>query len=191
MKNRKLSKRVSKAEWLEKALKILETEGIDYVKIERLSKELNVSRSGFYWHFENRQALINEMIKYWGDEFTSVVTSNKKLLKLNPRERLHKTMKMIIENNLTQLELPMRACAETDPFAKRLVNKVYQMRLEFIRSTLSEMGFEGEDLEMRTHLFVCYHSWEGNMFMNLSKAKRLRWLKLRLELICTSSAISN
>jgi AcrR family transcriptional regulator len=191
MKNQKLSKRVSKADWLEKALEILETEGIDYVKIERLSKELNVSRSGFYWHFENRQALINEMIKYWGNEFTSVVTSNKKLLTLYPKERLYRTIKIIIENNLTQLELPMRACAETDPVAKKLVNQVYQMRLEFIRSTLTEMGFEGEDLEMRTHLFVCYHTWEGNMFMNLSKAKRLRWLKLRLELICTPSAISN
>jgi AcrR family transcriptional regulator len=176
MKNQKLSKRVSKADWLEKALEILETEGIDYVKIERLSKELNVSRSGFYWHFENRQALINEMIKYWGNEFTSVVTSNKKLLTLYPKERLYRTIKIIIENNLTQLELPMRACAETDPVAKKLVNQVYQMRLEFIRSTLTEMGFEGEDLEMRTHL---------------SKAKRLRWLKLRLELICTPSAISN
>jgi AcrR family transcriptional regulator len=191
MKNQKLSKRVSKADWLEKALEILETEGIDYVKIERLSKELNVSRSGFYWPFENRQALINEMIKYWGNEFTSVVTSNKKLLTLYPKERLYRTIKFIIENNLTQLELPMRACAETDPVAKKLVNQVYQMRLEFIRSTLTEMGFEGEDLEMRTHLFVCYHTWEGNMFMNLSKAKRLRWLKLRLELICTPSAISN
>jgi len=188
MKNKKSKKRVSQADWLEKALEILEIESLDEVKIDRLAKELNVSRSGFYWHFDNRQALINAMIKYWGNEFTSVVTSNKKLFSLSPRERLYKTMKMIIENNLTQLELPMRACAETDPVAKKLVNQVYQMRLEFIRSTLSEMGFGGEDLEMRTHLFVCYHTWEGNMFTNLSKAKRLRWLKLRLEMLCTPSS---
>ena len=70
------------------------------------------------------------------------------------------------------------ACAETDPVTKKLVNQVYRMRLELIRSTLSEKGFKGDDLEMRAHLFICYHTWERNMFMNLSKAKRLRCLKL-------------
>lgn len=177
-------KRISRANWLEKALEILERDGIDEVKINRLAKELKVSRSGFYWHFESRQALVNAMVELWGTEFTTVVTSNKKLLNLKPKKRLYKTVKMIIENNLTRLELPMLACAETDLVANKLVNRVYRMRLDFIRSAFSEMGFEGEDLEMRTHLFVCYHTWEGNMFRNLSKARRLRWLKLRLEILC-------
>ncbi len=179
------SKRISKANWLEKALEILALDGIEEVKINRLAKELKVSRSGFYWHFENRQGLINAMIKFWGTEFTEVVTSNKKLLSYEPKKRLYRTMRMIVEHNLTQLELPMLACAQTDPIANKLVNRVYQMRIDFFRSALSEMGFEGEDLEMRCYLFTCYHTWEGNMFRNLlSKAKRLKWLKMRLEMLC-------
>ena len=93
---------------------------------------------------------------------------------------------MILENNLTRYEVPMRACAEMDPATTELVNRTYQKRVDFIRSTFSDLGFEGEDLEMRTHLFVCYHTWEGAMFMNLSKAKRSKWLKLRVELLCSS-----
>ena len=49
--------RISKAEWLEAAMSVLETEGINAVKIERLAKVLKTSRSGFYWHFQDRSAL--------------------------------------------------------------------------------------------------------------------------------------
>lgn len=186
MTDRKKRNRVSKADWLEKALEVLENDGLDEVKIDRLARELKVSRSGFYWHFENRQALIRAMIEYWGTEFTSVVSTNRKLLNVSPKERLYRIMKMILEHNLIRYELPMRACAEMDPVAKELVNRIYQERLDYLRSTFSEMGFEGEDLEMRTHLFVCYHMWEGVTFMNLSKAKRSKWLKMRVELLCSS-----
>jgi len=186
MTDKKTNTRVSKADWLEKALEVLESDGIDGVKVERLASELKVSRSGFYWHFENRQALIRAMIEYWGAEFTSVVTSNKKILSAGPKERLYRTMKMIQENNLTRFDLPMRTGAEKDPVAMELINGIYQQRLDFIRSAFSDMGFEGDELEMRTRLFVCYHTWEEPMFGNLSKASRSKWIKWRLELFCSS-----
>ena len=64
MTKKKISKRISKAEWLEQGLEILEKEGIDAVKIERLAKELATSRSGFYWHFIDRNNLLQEILKY-------------------------------------------------------------------------------------------------------------------------------
>jgi AcrR family transcriptional regulator len=178
-------KRVSKADWLEKALDVLEIDGINEVKIERLARELNISKSGFYWHFKDRKDLIRTMISYWEEEFTSVVTSNSAILNASPKERIYLTMKMILENNLTRLELPMRFSAEKDPIAWELLNRVYQIRLNFFRSALSEMGFEGEDLEMRIHLLTCYHTWEGVMFRDLPNNSRAKWIKLRLDLICS------
>jgi AcrR family transcriptional regulator len=183
--------RVSKADWLEKALDVLESNGIDEVKIERLARELNISKSGFYWHFKDRKDLIRAMITYWEEEFTSVVTSNSEVLNTVPRERIYLTMKMILENNLTRLELPMRSSAETDPVAWEMISRVYQIRVDFFRSALSEMGFEGEDLEMRIHLLTCYHTWEGVMFRDISKDRRSKWLKLRLDLICAPPNKSN
>jgi AcrR family transcriptional regulator len=183
--------RVSKADWLEKALDVLESNGIDEVKIERLARELNISKSGFYWHFKDRKELIRSMITYWEQEFTSVVTSNSEVLNAAPRERIYMTMKMILENNLTRLELPMRSSAETDPVAWEMISRVYQVRVDFFRTALSEMGFEGEDLEMRIHLLTCYHTWEGVMFRDISKDRLAKWLKLRLDLICSPPNKSN
>lgn len=184
MSDLKPRKRISRADWLERALKVLEKDGADEVKIDRLARELKVARSGFYWHFEDRQALIRAMIEYWGDEFTAVVTSNRSILSGNPRQRLMGTMKMIVKNDLTRYEIPMRAFAEKDPVARKLVDRIYRRRLEFTRTAFSDMGFRGDELEMRTHLFVCYHAWEGPMFRNLSKADRTKWIRKRLDLLC-------
>jgi AcrR family transcriptional regulator len=185
MTKRAKKKRVSKADWLEKALDILEIDGINEVKIERLARELNISKSGFYWHFKDRKDLIRTMITYWGEEFTSVVTSNNEILNASPKERIYLAIKMILEINLTRLELPMRFSAEKDHTAWELLNRVYQTRLNFFRSALSEIGFEGEDLEMRIHLITCYHTWEGVMFRDLPNNSRAKWIKLQLDLICS------
>ena len=182
--DKKTTNRVSKNDWLARALEALERDGIDSVKIDHLAKELGVSRSGFYWHFKNRQELIRAMVKYWGEEYTSVVMANSKVLNAKPKQRLYNVMEMILENDLTRLDLQMRIVAEKDPVAWEIVDQVYQKRLVFLRSAFSELGFEGEELEMRTHLFVCYHTWEGVMFRDLSKASRAKWLKLRLDMIC-------
>ena len=180
-KNNKV--RVSKAEWLEKALDILEEDGLEEVKVDRLAKELKVSRSGFYWHFENRQALLRAMLEYWEEEFTTVVTANSAVLKSNPRDRIYKTMKMILESNLTRMELAMRASAEKDPLAMEILNRVYQKRLDFLRAAFAELGFEGNDLEMRAHLFVCYHTWEAPMFREVTRKRRRELIPKRIELL--------
>lgn len=184
MENQK-KKRVSKADWLEKALDVLEKDGLEAVKIDRLAKELKVSRSGFYWHFEDRNLLIRAMAKYWEDEFTRVVTARKQLLEGAPKERLYNIMKAVLEENLTLFELPMRAAAEKDPDVWETVDRAYQMRLDFLRPIFSELGFEGDDLEMRVHLFLCYQTWEESMFRELSKERRSKWLRLRVELLCS------
>ena len=186
MTNTVSKKRVSKSEWLEKALDMLEQRGLEAVKIESIAKALKTSRSGFYWHFKDRGELIRAMAEYWEEEFTNVVTSNKLVAKAEPRERLYIIMKMVLENNLARLDFPMRIAAEEDSVVMETFDRVIQKRLAFLRSTFSELGFTGEELEMRTHMFVCYHSWEGNHFHNISMATRAKWLKQRHEFFCSS-----
>ena len=180
-----MKKRVSKADWLEKALGVLERDGIDAIKIEHLAKELNVAKSGFYWHFKNRQTLVRAMVEYWGNEFTNVMLDNVEVIKSGPKDRLHKVMEMLLEYDLADLELHMWTAAEKDSVARAMVDQVYKKRFDFIHLAFSEMGFKGEDLDMRTRLFQCYHTWEGVMYRDLPKAKRAKCIQLRLELLCT------
>jgi len=173
------NKRVSKAQWLAKALDTLESSGVEAVKIERLAKAFGISRSGFYWHFKNRQDLLGHLLDYWVREYTSVVTDNPDVVKLDPKKRLLTTMEMIRDKHLTKYDLAMTSWAKLDPQVHRVVKKVVKMRLNYLRVIFAELGFEGDELEMRARLFVCYHSWEDTMFPDLSNQKHLKLLKLR------------
>jgi hypothetical protein len=55
--------------------------------------------------------------------------------------------------------------------------------LDFVRDALSELGFTGDDLEMRSMLFVCYHTWELPMFREISRKRRRELIAKRIELL--------
>ena len=62
------SSRVSKDQWLAAAVTALEQGGVDAVRVERLARALDVSKSGFYWHFKDRADLLLELLEYWEEE---------------------------------------------------------------------------------------------------------------------------
>ncbi len=92
-------------------------------------------------------------------------------------------MTIIQEHDLAKYDLAMRSWAKHDESAREVVQLVTAARLDFIRQIFSEMGFEGDELEMRTMLFVCYHTRESGTFEHMSPRKRTRYRKLRLDLL--------
>ena len=167
--------RRKKADWLGLALLILQAEGINGVRVERLARELNVAKSGFYWHFKDRQDLFEQMLVYWEPEFTGVVTSNVELALVPPADRLLRAMQMVWEHDLGRFDLAFRAWGQGEPEILARVNRIYKKRLSFARAIFRELGFTGAELEMRTYLWVGYNSWEVIAFpqMPASQAKRL------------------
>ena len=183
MRRKERPKRVSKAEWLSAALEMLEAGGVESVRIERLAKKVGISKSGFYWHFKDRQALLKQLLDYWSHEYTEVVTSNPQLWRGDPTTRLAMSMKMIQEHDLAKYDLVIQAWAKRDTMAATAIKSVTKKRLDFIRAIYSDMGLEGDELEMRAMLFVCYHTWESTMFSDMSLRKRTRLQKNRIALL--------
>ena len=181
--NLKKGKTVSKGEWLTHALEVFSEEGVQGIRIERLARDFKISRSGFYWHFRNRKDLLNQLLDYWAYEFTDVVIQYQELQKLAPETRLNQIASMIRKHNLAKYDLSMCAWAEHDEMAAEIVAQVYQNRLGYIRETFEELGFKGDELEMRSYLFVCYHSWEMSMYGGQSERKLARLQKLRIKLL--------
>lgn len=180
-KNRQ--QRRKKVDWLRAALAVLETEGIEGVRVERLARDLNVAKSGFYWHFRDRQQLYDELLDYWEHESTRVVTSSVELAALSPADRLLRAAHMILEHDLGGFDLPFRAWAQGKPKVLARVIRVYDGRLSWVRQIFRELGFKSSDLEMRARLFVGYHSWERTAFPHQSKAQAKRLIKRRIDLL--------
>ena len=182
MNNRKI-KHITKEAWLTCALNVLESTGIDGVRIEKLARQLGVSRSGFYWHFKDRQDLLTHILEYWAHEYTEVVTDNKALTEGPAVQRLENIMRTVRDYELNRFEAAIFIWSQSDPAAKETFNRAYKMRLDFIRNIFSELGFKDDELEMRAQLFMGYLAWEYTDFCKQSKTKQNRLLKLRLRLL--------
>src|SRR5437764_2952853 len=57
--------RTPRTSWIEEGLRALGVGGPDAVRVERLAQALGVTKGGFYWHFDDRPALLEEMLDAW------------------------------------------------------------------------------------------------------------------------------
>ncbi len=178
----KKNKGVSKNQWLDKALEVLGLKGFEAVKIEKLAKLLGTSRSGFYWHFKNRQDLLQHLLDYWTDEYTSTLIDDMEVKGLDAGKRLLVAMKIIGDKNLTKYDLAMNGWAKTDKRVDDAVKKVIKMRLDFSREIFVGLGFDGDELEMRARVFTCYHTWEEVTFTTDNKELNAKLQELRYKM---------
>lgn len=52
-------------DWIAAGLSALVASGIEGVQITALAKRLEVTRGSFYWHFDNREALLDALLDEW------------------------------------------------------------------------------------------------------------------------------
>ncbi len=174
---------ISRAQWLEVALDTLQEGGIDKVLIGNLARKLGISRAGFYWHFKDKTELHQAMLDYWTSELTLVGTANSMVLDLEPRERLESAARMVLDYNLSRYELGIRLWAMHDKAAAKAVKTVNRLRYDFVRGAFRDLGFKGEELEMRSRLFFVYHTMEAQIQQEIPKRQRQNLIKRQVELL--------
>ncbi len=57
--------RTPRSRWIEEGLLALAAGGPDAVRVEALAQALGVTKGGFYGHFADRNALLEEMLDSW------------------------------------------------------------------------------------------------------------------------------
>ncbi len=173
----------SKADWLEAGLEALCEGSIEFVTVERLAGRLGIAKSGFYWHFKNREELLEALLDYWVDETTGIAAQNVEMLAMEPKQRLANLAEMILEYDLARFDVPMRQWALADKRAEEAVRKVNKMRSDFVETAFAQLGFKGDDLRMRTMLYVGYHTFEGSIFRDMPLERRRNLIAGRVDFL--------
>ena len=176
------ARRMDVETWLDSALEALSDKGPQALTVEKLCRELGVSRGSFYWHFKNRPDFVRRLTEYWGTRFTKSIRDTVANALVGPAERLMLLSEFIQDLNLNRFDMAVRTWANTEPLAAETVKRVDQTRYEYVLSQFEELGFSGDELEMRTRTFVVSHSMQ-DMFTfqeGAEDAKRRRKLRHRL-----------
>ena len=174
-----LDSRLTRDSWLALALDILAQEGRAKTKIEYLAKRLGVTKGSFYAHFADRKDFTASVAEYWAETLTSVWLANLRQGVGSAEERLLVLMQLIQDNDLVKYDIVIRAWALDEPLVAEMVEKVDRERFEYIKSLFAEMGFTGNELEVRTILFQAYHSLNSALHGSLFEESRLKHINVR------------
>src|SRR5918998_6119560 len=89
--------RLSRKDWIEAALAAIAEGGVAAVAVEPLAARLGATKGSFYWHFANRDALLQAALAQWEEQTTTVVISEIKSGPDEPIDRLRRLVSRVIK----------------------------------------------------------------------------------------------
>lgn len=136
-------------------------EGVAAVKVEVLARQLGVSKGSFYWHFKNRQELLEGILERWENETTWLIEES--LQADTPRERIIKLFNLAEEMcHLPDPEAAIFIWAYDDPAVQQRVRTIETKRVSYLTQLLQEYGFSSVEAEKRAEVgyFALMGFWE-------------------------------
>ena len=143
------------ADWFSAAADILVAEGVEAMRIDRLCRQLDVTKGSFYWHFENRAAFLRAFLADWRERTTLYVIDSLSQQERDPRTRLLRLLSLPDRPKApkaAQIEQSLRAWARHDPTARQALAEVDQQRLSFFVDIFTEIGFAAPEAKRQAGL---------------------------------------
>jgi len=164
------------AAWVDAALDLLAEGGVDAVRIDPLAKRLGVTRGSFYWHFKDRQALHDAMLKEWRKRASYRIGARIESRAATPAERLRQTLALPHASPRSKraaaIELAIRLWARRDAAAAKAVAHIDDVRLTYYATLFSEMGVPAA--EARRRAFMLYAALMGQAYIVTTAATDVR-----------------
>ena len=158
----KANQRLTPEDWTAAALHAIARGGIEAVAVETIAAELGATKGSFYWHFQNRDALIEAALERWGNRRTEAVIEQVEQ-EPDPAKRLRKVMELGIELGPSDRAEIALLANPSHPAARRAVRRVSKRRLTWIRDQLVALGWDERGAGDRALLFS--QIYVGNMQM--------------------------
>jgi AcrR family transcriptional regulator len=147
--------RTPRTSWIEEGLKALGVGGPDAVRIERLAQALGVTKRGFYWHFDDRNALLEEMLDAWERVSVDDVIERVESEGGDARAELRRVFTLGSSRELRgllRIDLAIRDWARRDKAVARRLRRVDNRRMEYMRSLFRAFCPDEDEVEVRCML---------------------------------------
>ncbi|WP_394835199.1 TetR/AcrR family transcriptional regulator [Pendulispora rubella] len=153
--NRALSPR----DWADAALWAIGKSGLAAVTIDEVARTLGVTKGSFYWHFEDRLALVRAALERWEEICTQAIIERLEALE-RPRDRLQQLLMTVFSENETYAPIEMAVLAAAEhPAVAPVVARVASRRLEYLVDTYRRTGLTPADA--RSAALLAYSAYLG------------------------------
>ena len=144
--------RTPRISWIDQGLSALATGGPDAVRIEALAQAIGVTKGGFYWHFADRRALLDEMLDAWERSMVDEVIERVEAGGGDARAKLGRLFGLASTSDLLRLlkvELAVRDWSRRDEAVASRLRAVDNRRMDYMRSQFAEFCPDADEVEVR------------------------------------------
>ncbi|MEM7487781.1 MAG: TetR/AcrR family transcriptional regulator [Pseudomonadota bacterium] len=145
--------------WIDAAYARFREGGVDAVRVDPLARALGITRGSFYWHFENRAALLRALLTRWREEETERAISENEAGGGDPGQRLLRLLHTCGADD-GRLEMGMRDWAARDAAAREEVRRIDERRVAYMTDLAEAAGVPSEAAASRCR--VAYLAWLGS-----------------------------
>ncbi len=164
--------RTPRSKWIHEGLRALAAGGPDAVRIDPLAQALGVTRGGFYWHFDDRRALLDEMLDTWERAATDEVIERVEREGGDPRAKARRAGALTFSSELLPIDLAVRDWSRREQTVAERLRRVDNRRMDYLRSLLGVFYCDEDDLEARCML--AFSLAIGNHFIAADHRARSR-----------------
>ena len=164
--------RTPRSRWIDEGLRALAAGGPDAVRIELLADALGVSKGGFYGYFDDRRALLDEMLDTWERRSTEEVIERVESEGGDARTKARRAGALTFSSDgLLAIDLAIRDWSRRDQTVAERLRRVDNQRMDYLRSQFETFCSDEDDIEARcmiafsvavgTHLIAADHGARG------------------------------
>jgi AcrR family transcriptional regulator len=144
--------RTPRSSWVDEGLKALGVGGPNAVRIETLAEALGVTKGGFYWHFDDRRALLDEMLETWEQVVIDETIERVEAGGGDAQAKLKRLFALASSRDaraLGSIDLAIRDWARRDKSVARRLRRVDNRRMEYMRSLFAAFCPDPGEVEAR------------------------------------------
>jgi AcrR family transcriptional regulator len=162
MAQRKTSgqRRLTRDDWITAALAAIADGGLAAVGVEPLAARLGATKGSFYWHFENREALLAAAISRWEQETTTDVVAEITAARDAPASQFRRLVAGVIERAEQDRVGPALLASAGHLAVAPVLERVTAARLDLITMVFRRLGFT--QAQARRRALLAYSSYLGH-----------------------------
>jgi AcrR family transcriptional regulator len=151
--------RLSAEDWALAALDVIAEQGLAAVAVEPLARRLGVTKGSFYWHFKDRQDLLDAVLQLWREgrlrdiEKQTTAQPGKELAQIHHVIDVYSAVR---NRKGISIELAVRDWARHDPKVSTVVEDVDAYRLNCTRKLFLALGLSDDEAHARSILVFAY-----------------------------------
>ena len=175
--------RVTREDWLRVALDLLISDGVEAVKVAVIGEKLQVSRSSFYWYFDNRRDLLDALIERWQRSNTRALVAQAEAPAATITAAVCNVFRCAVDPGLfdNRLDFAVRDWARKQGSVRGILDRSDGRRLAALAAMFRRYDYDERDALTRARILYFMQLGYSDAELHESMEERLELLPNYLE----------